>query len=112
MHSYVLRLAFVLVLFLTCSCWADNPQQPEQTLRVDPSLTSSRELRLTGDLRFYRHIDPVTGQGAGSLHAGGKEIPLDLRQFTKDILLRSGPHMVKGHWSKEQRLVVTEAHPS
>ena len=112
MHSYLLRLAFVLKLFLACSCWADNSRPPGQTLGVDPSLTSSREMRLTGDLRFYRHIDPVTGQGAVSLHASGKEIPLDFRQFNKDILLRSGPHMVKGHWSKEQRLVVTEARPS
>jgi hypothetical protein len=68
-------------------------------------------VQVTGELRFYRHIDPVTGRGAAAIHAGGEDIPLDLRQFTLDILLRPGPHVVKGHWSEEQRLVVAEAHP-
>ena len=73
---------------------------------------SAGEVQVTGELRFYRHIDPVTGRGAASIDAGGEEIPLDFRQFTLDILLRPGPHVVKGHWSQDRRLVVTEAHPA
>jgi hypothetical protein len=106
------RLTSFLVLFLTGPWWAAGSGQLTPSLRVDPSPSSACELRLAGELRFYRHIDPVTGQGAVSLQADKEEIPLDFRQFPMDILLRSGPYVIKGHWGKQQRLVVTEAHPS
>jgi hypothetical protein len=68
-------------------------------------------VRVAGDLRFYRHIDPVTGRGAAAIHAGRTDVPLDFRHFTLDILLRPGRYVVKGYWSDQERLVVTEAHP-
>jgi hypothetical protein len=81
-------------------------------VRAEPTPPAARELRLTGEVRYYRHIDPVTGWGAVSLVADGKDIPLDLRQFTLDILVRPIRYEIKGHWSKEKRFVVVEVHPA
>ena len=81
-------------------------------MTVEPSKPPAAELKLTGELRFYRHIDPVTGRGAVALHTGGQEVPLDLRPFDKDILLRPGLYVIRGHWGKENRLVVTHASPT
>jgi hypothetical protein len=108
MHNQLVRLASLLALFLTSPCWAgSSPPLARGNLVGWPALPDT-EVQVTGEFRWYRHIDPVTGRGAVSIYADGKEIPLDFRQFTLDILLRPGPHTVKGRWSKEQRLVVKE----
>jgi hypothetical protein len=68
------------------------------------------QVRVAGELRFYRHIDPMTGRGAVALVASSQEMPLDFRRFELDILLRPGPYTVVGSW-EAGRLVVTEAYP-
>ena len=111
MHTQFQRLVSVLALLLSHSCWADTPRPLPCPELNEPAAVSAEKVQVAGELRYYRHIDPVTGRGAVSIHADGKEIPLDFRQFKLDILLPSGPYVVEGHWSKEQRLVVTAAHP-
>jgi hypothetical protein len=110
MHRRLLTLGCALALLLTPAGWAGDTPPPAQPAGRSPA--DGEELRLTGELRFYRHIDPVTGRGAVSIFAGGKDTPLDLRQFTLDILLRPGPYIIKGQWGKEGRLLVTEAYPA
>jgi hypothetical protein len=110
MNSNLLKLGSVLVLSFPLPGWATGSKPLPQTERPELSTSSLHECQLTGELRFFRHIDPVTGHGAVSLFTEGKEIPLDFRQFKLDILLPSGFYVVKGHWSKEQHLVVTAAH--
>ncbi len=112
MFTHFPRLVSVLAFFLTSPCWAVDSQPLPHLERIEPIAVTAGEQQVTGELRFYRHIDPVTGQGAVSILADGKESPLDFRQFKLDILLRPGTYLVKGHWSKDKRLVVTEAHPA
>lgn len=112
MHNTFLRLASVLMLSLLSPAWAGSCQPLVPNQRVELSALDLRDLQLSGELRYFRHIDSVTGRGAVSLYVDGKEIPLDFRQFRLDILLPMGRYAVKGHWSKEQRLVVTAAHPT
>jgi hypothetical protein len=97
-------------LLLAFPCWAGGSRGLARADLRDPSALAPEDVQVTGELRYYRHIDPVTGLGAVSIHAGGKEIPLDFRQFKLDILLPSDIYTIKGHWSKERRFVVTEAH--
>jgi hypothetical protein len=112
MHTHFQRLVFLLALSLNSSCWAGCSQALPHSDPTKPTAVSAEEVQLAGELRYYRHIDPVTGQGAVSIYADGKETPLDLREFKPDILLRSGPYVVKGHWGKEKHLIVTAAHPA
>jgi hypothetical protein len=112
MRTQLLRLAFVLALLLPSACWACGSHPLPRTDLVEPSALSAKEVTVKGELRFYRHIDLVTGHGAVYIYTGEKEIPLDLRQFKPDIFLQSGHYVVKGRWSKERRLVVTAAHPA
>jgi hypothetical protein len=109
MQSNLLGLLVVLVLFLKSPCRGECSQPLRRIEPADLSALSVHELQLSGDLRFYRHIDPVTMQGAASLYTDRKEIPLDFRQFNLDIVLCPGHYVIKGHWSKENRLVVTAA---
>lgn len=106
MRNRLLSLASVVALSLTSPAHACVPPA-ESAVAPAPS-----EVRMTGELRFYRCIDPVTGRGAVTVVAGGREVPLDLRQLETDILLRPAPHVVKGHWGAGGRLIVTEAHPT
>jgi hypothetical protein len=112
MHGRLLALASALWLALSSPCGADASAPPCRPSRAGTPAASVREVRLTGELRFYRHIDPVTGRGAASLHAGGEAIPLDFRRFETDILLRPGTYVVEGHWGAGGRLVVTGASPA
>jgi hypothetical protein len=109
MHNRFLTLASVLVLSLTPPGWAAGSGPLPRAVRAEPTPPPARELLLTGELRYYRHIDPVTGRGAVSLHADGKEIPLDFREFKVDILFRPGLYVVEGYWGEGRRLVVTAA---
>ncbi len=112
MYPRLLSLASVLALLLASPGWGCNPRIPLPAERIKASPLPAGEVQLTGELRYYRHIDPVTGQGAVEIHADGKDVPLDFRQFKLDIHIHPGTWKIKGQWSKEQRLVVTAATPA
>lgn len=107
MYSLLLGLAAVLSTPTAPICAESTGHVPAE---FGPLPKADSQVRFAGELRFYRHIDPVTGQGASAIVAGGQEVPLDFRRFELDILLRPGPYTVAGYWHAG-RLVVTEAHP-